>query len=126
VSDDQPTALPLPSDKCLETVAYLVSLAEAKQQLARHLCTGTGDGHAADYHWLIGELQYSEVRSVWRLRYAGAEADDSFGGSVTLLAPSPMTAYRSGQRVFVEGQLIDPHSTEPSPSYRVQSIQPIP
>jgi hypothetical protein len=82
--------------------------------------------HAPDYGWLIGELHYSHVRGVWRLRYAPPDEEDPFGGTMTLVDPGPMTAYRSGQIVRVEGELIDPASREPSPPYRVRSIQAAP
>lgn len=82
--------------------------------------------HARDYSWLIGELHYVYVRDVWRLRYASADDEDPFGGSVTLTGVGPMTAYRSGQRVRVEGHVHDPQSGEPSPVYCVHSIQSLP
>jgi hypothetical protein len=75
-----------------------------------------------DYRTLTGELQYLHVRNVWRLRFGGE--DDRYGGSVTLTDAGPLAEYRSGQRVRVEGELVDPTATEPSPDYRVRRIEP--
>jgi hypothetical protein len=82
-------------------------------------------GHAADYGWLVGRLQYVHVRNAWRIRYAGPDEADRHGGSVTLVDPGPMTGYRSGQLVRVEGQILDPGSRDPSPAYQVHLIQPL-
>jgi hypothetical protein len=84
-----------------------------------------GPGHAPDYTWLIGQLQYVHVRDVWRIRYLAAGEEDRYGGTMTLVETGPMTAYHNGQLVRVEGNLVDPGSPEPSPAYRVRSIQPI-
>ena len=83
---------------------------------------GVSSGHARDYRWLIGELQYVQVRDVWCLRYAAADEDDPYGGRVTLLDPGEMTNYRNGQIVRVHGELANPDRREPSPSYRVRSL----
>jgi hypothetical protein len=82
-----------------------------------------GFGHAADYCWLVGELQYVHVRKAWRLRYASVDEEDRYGGSVTLVEMGSMDSYSNGQMVRVEGQLLDSESREPSPTYRVRSMQ---
>src|SRR5262245_51840524 len=79
-------------------------------------------GHAPDYSWLIGRLEFLHVRNVWKVRYASLEEEDRYGGSVTLIDTGPMTEFKSGQIVRVEGQLVNPESREPSPPYRVRSI----
>jgi hypothetical protein len=81
--------------------------------------------HAGDYTWLSGELQYVYARNVWTVRFASVDEEDRYGGSVTLQPFGPMTEYKSGQYVRVEGQLVDAESHEPSPLYRVRSIQVI-
>jgi hypothetical protein len=80
--------------------------------------------HATDYSWLSGELGYVAARGVWRLRYS--TEGDRYGGSVTLAWAGTMTGWRSGQRVRVEGSLLDPTTEEPSPVYRVRTIRPFP
>ena len=82
-------------------------------------------GRAPNYEWLQGELIYSSVRGVWRLRYAASDDDDAYGGSVTLLAVSPTFALEAGQRVRVKGSLINPRSTDPSPYYHVRQLEPL-
>ncbi len=79
-------------------------------------------GHAPDYSWLTGELHYLHVRNIWQVRYAPVDEEDRYGGSLTLAGGGPMTGFRSGQTVRVEGQL-DPDSREASPLYRVRSLQ---
>ena len=78
---------------------------------------------ATDYRWLQGELLFSSVRGVWRLRYAAADDDDTYGGSVTLVNVDSHLALQAGQRVRVEGRLINPRSNEPSPFYHVSKLQ---
>jgi hypothetical protein len=80
-------------------------------------------GRAANYEWLQGELTFSSVRGVWRLRYAAADDDDVYGGSVTLLNISSNVALEAGQRVRVLGRLVNPRSTEPSPYYHVRQLE---
>jgi hypothetical protein len=78
-------------------------------------------GHAEDYTWLRGEVEYSKLANGWRLRYASVDESDTYGGSVTLTgAVGKLT---DGQHVYVRGQLHDPESRKPSPAYRVDSIE---
>jgi hypothetical protein len=81
--------------------------------------------HAPDYAWLVGELRYVTLDKAWVLRYLSAEDEDRYGGSVTLLTPRPLTGYRDGQLVRVEGELVDPAAPGPRPTYRVHDIQPV-
>jgi hypothetical protein len=99
-----------------------------REELARQRCavepgSEPTRGHAPDFSWLVGELQYLEVRNAWRLRYASVEDEDRYGGSVTLVEMGSLTGLRNGQRVRVEGRLVDPESRDPSPAYRVRSLQ---
>jgi hypothetical protein len=80
-------------------------------------------GRAPDYGWLQGELLFSSVRGVWRLRYAAADDDDAYGGSVTLVNVDSHLALQAGQSVRVKGRLINPRSTEPSPYYHVRNLE---
>jgi hypothetical protein len=82
-----------------------------------------GFGHAPDYSWLTGELQYVHVRNSWRVRYASVDEEDRYGGSVTLAETGSMGDHKDGQMVRVEGHLLDPESRDPSPTYRVRNIQ---
>lgn len=79
-----------------------------------------------DYSRLTGELQYSHARGVWRLRYLPPDEEDRHGGAVTLFETGSMMAgYRSGQKVLVEGSMVDPTANEPCPAYRPRSIHPV-
>jgi hypothetical protein len=83
-------------------------------------------GHAADYSWLSGELRFVAARGVWRLHYAASGEEDPHGGTVTLAWDGPTRGWHSGQRVRVEGGLVDPTTQEPSPGYRVRAIHLLP
>jgi len=69
---------------------------------------------------------YSAARNAWRLRYAPAEVEDPYGGSVTLLGIDASAGLRQGQQARVEGRLKDPSSSEPSPPYQVSQFRPLP
>lgn len=75
---------------------------------------------AEDYGWLVGELHYVHVRNVWQLRYAAADEEDRYGGSVTLAGE--LNGLQNGRKVRVEGRLQDPDSHEPSPVYHVRRV----
>lgn len=81
--------------------------------------------HDPDYRWVQGELQFVYTRNAWRLRYASVDEEDRYGGSVTLIEVGSMNNFSSGQFVRVEGCVVNPESKEPSPAYRVSSIQPV-
>jgi hypothetical protein len=101
------------------------ALAAAKPEMA----PSTADprsffAHDPNYHWLVGILAYSKVQDAWVLRYASVEDSDRYGGSVTLVYPGRMNAFKSGQLVRVEGHLIDPDSRQLRPAFEAQSIRP--
>jgi hypothetical protein len=78
--------------------------------------------HAADYSWLLGDLEYVEVRDAWRVRFAEAGDEDRYGGSVTLLSADLTAKCKTGQKVRIEGHLLDASSREPCPAYKVHKI----
>lgn len=80
-------------------------------------------GHDANYHWLIGTLDYSRIQDAWVLRYVSLEEDDRYGGCVTLVAPGSSRNLKPGQTVRVEGALIDPSSSQLRPAFQVRSIR---
>jgi hypothetical protein len=81
--------------------------------------------HADDYTWLTGRLEYLYVRSVWRIRYAGCDEDDRFGGSLVLTASFPVKEFKDGQLIHVEGQVLDAetHDQDRRPLYEVHAVQ---
>lgn len=78
---------------------------------------------ASDYRWVVGEVSYSSAKKTWRLRYAGLDAVDVYGGSVTLTGTAEQfEQLRDGQTIRVEGELLqrDPMT---APAYRVASLK---
>ncbi len=82
-----------------------------------------GFGHAEDYSWLSGELQFIQARNVWRLRYAPFEQEGRYGGTVLLVGDGLPTNCQAGQIVRVEGQLVNPETDEARPPYWVRSFK---
>jgi hypothetical protein len=80
-------------------------------------------GHAGDYSWLTGELEYIRGRNVWRLRYSPPDQEDCHGGTVVLVGDSLPSDCKSGQIVRVEGQLANSESNEARPPYWVNSFR---
>ena len=80
-----------------------------------------GYDHAPDYSWLTGELQYVHSRQIWRVRYAGVDQDDRYGGGMTLVDTGSMSQYKDGQMVRVDGHPSGADSQEGV--YKVRNIQ---
>ncbi len=80
-------------------------------------------GHAEDYSWLAGKLQYSRFNKSWRLRFASVDEEDRYGGSVTIVDDLRLAGLKDGQMVRVEGQLVNPEAKRSAPPYEVNSIQ---
>ncbi len=75
----------------------------------REIDTSSGPfGHASDYTWLKGRLEYSASQRQWKLRYIPVDEEpDAFGGHVVLPALSELENYRSGDSVIVHGRLAE-------------------
>jgi len=68
--------------------------------------TGAAYGHDADYRWLRGKLEYSQIDRCWKLRYIPVDsATDKFGGSVVLDDPSKLSGLERGDFVEVQGSV---------------------
>jgi hypothetical protein len=96
----------------------------AEQSLATGAASASG-GHAADYRWVCGELQYSPFDKTWRVRYARVDEVDPYGGSVTLVDEAHATSFKEGQIVRVEGFLLRPNGNAIAPRYEVRSLRVI-
>jgi hypothetical protein len=81
-----------------------------------------GYGHAEDYCWLAGEVQFSRGKG-WRLRYAGFDEADQFGGSVTLMDDAKLETLQDGQMLKVRGRLVNPDGKTIAPPYKVESLE---
>src|SRR5262249_17329082 len=79
-------------------------------------------GHAEDYSWLRGEIEYSRLANGWRLRYASVDDDDAYGGSVTL-SGDQLQDLKDGMRVMVKGEMREAESRRSAPTYRVVSFE---
>ena len=66
------------------------------------------NGHAPNYSWVCGQLEYSRYHKNWRLRYAGLDEVDAYGGSVTLTEDVRTAGLKDGQHVRLEGRLVNP------------------
>lgn len=82
-------------------------------------------GHAPDFKWVVGELAYSHAKKEWRLRYAGLDSDDRYGGSVTLSGADQFAdRMESGKLVHVEGEMLD-KDAKTAPRFRVKALTPV-
>jgi hypothetical protein len=79
-------------------------------------------GHAPDYSWLRGRVEFSRLSKGWRLRYASVDEDDRFGGSVSLAEGIHLHSLKEGDLVEVHGRLADPGADGASPFYLVSSL----
>lgn len=67
--------------------------------------------------------QVSLYRKTWRLRYAGIDQDDAYGGVLVLEGGAELSKLRDGQTVRVRGTLIPPADRNGTASYRVTAIE---
>ena len=84
-------------------------------------------GHADDYGWLKGKLEYSAARKQWKLRYIpidGNAGADEYGGSVVLDSVDDQE-YSAGDFVAVRGAVgdRDPEAQDFSTTYHVQQMK---
>ncbi|REJ67773.1 MAG: hypothetical protein DWQ31_10315 [Planctomycetota bacterium] len=82
-------------------------------------------GHAPDYSWLKGRLEYSAARKQWKLRYLPLDGrTDEYGGSV-VLDNVDESSYAAGDFVAVRGQLgkPDPETRDFAATYRVTQMK---
>jgi hypothetical protein len=73
-----------------------------------------------NYNCLTGLVQ--QWHKSWRLRYAGVDVEDRYGGSVTLVGDGKLDQLRDGQRVRITGQMLNPQERM-APRYQVQFIE---
>jgi hypothetical protein len=90
-------------------------LVSAQRELPRY-------DHDSQYHWLVGTIDYSNIQGAWVVRYAPADQEDRFGGSVVLVHSTALTDFHSGQLVCVEGYVLDNRSEQIRPPYQVRKI----
>jgi hypothetical protein len=77
-------------------------------------------GHTDNFTQVTGQL--IQWRKTWRLRYAAVDAEDAFGGCVTLEGLADTSKLRDGQRVRAQGTLVLPENRLGTPRYIVKSL----
>ena len=78
-------------------------------------------GHAADYTWLQGELDW-HYRGYMELRFRPLSEDDPYGGKVRLEDDPILGEFRAGDVIAVEGELLaDPDGPAAAPCGRSTS-----
>ena len=121
--------LDTPADKVsanpLATAEEHLQAKAAEQSPATGGAARASGGHAADYRWVCGELQYSPFDKTWRVRYAGCDEVDPYGGSVTIVDEAHAQSFKEGQIVRVEGRLIRAKGNSIAPRYEVRSLRVI-
>jgi hypothetical protein len=81
-------------------------------------------GRAADYSWLQGVLERSEVGQ-WQLRYSNQPEDDPWDGKVDLEDYPGLASLRPGEAVEAEGEIISlPADKLALPTYRIHRLAP--
>jgi hypothetical protein len=81
-------------------------------------------GHASDYSWLRGQVEYSHTRKEWQLRYTPLAESDPHGGHVVLIENAHVGYLGDGQFVRVEGHLVTlPEGRGSAPYYRIESFK---
>jgi hypothetical protein len=111
-----------------EPEAAPVAVATPRAAVVRPLPLKAGErfGHAADYKWVAGVLDYHQKGGYWSLRYADSGDDDPWGGKVRLLADERLGNFASGDVVYLEGELLAPRSAAEGatyPPYRMTDVR---
>src|SRR5262249_7131739 len=79
-------------------------------------------GHAPDYSWVSGQVEYSRIARQWRVRYASVDEADCHGGRVILIENGHVDYLVDGQYVRVQGHLVTPKDgSEGEAYYRIES-----
>jgi len=84
-------------------------------------------GHADDYSWLRGRLEYSQIDRCWKLRYLPCDraTTDRYGGSVVLPDATKLAGCERGDFLEMTGRVgkKDPRTGGFSPIYYVGQLQ---
>jgi hypothetical protein len=77
--------------------------------------------HAPDYSWIIGKVEYSTIAKEWRIRYAGVEETERYGGRLSLIENHQVGLLRDGLHVQVRGYIVNRDNAGNGPTfYRVE------
>lgn len=101
--------------------------AEAAQRVQARAAEAHRYGYDADYAWLRGQLEYSDIDGRWKLRYIPIDGEtDAYGGSV-VLADANLEGLRPNDFVTVRGSLSPRAGSAGSfaPVYNVERVRPL-
>jgi hypothetical protein len=83
-------------------------------------------GHAADYSWITGQVEYCHITKEWRLRYTSVDEMDQYGGRVVLVENHHVSLLQDGQYVKVHGHLVNQDAVANGPiCYRIESFETV-
>jgi hypothetical protein len=111
--EDAPQAAPAPQTK---TVFPRGETTPARRAVV-DLTASSQFGHAEDYSWVRGQVEYSRLSQGWRLRYASVDETDPHGGSVTLTGECNLHGLKDGQYIRVQGHFSNPDDKGLAPAY---------
>jgi hypothetical protein len=100
---------------------------ESGGSIASDSAGGSMYGHAPDYHWIRGQLEYSQIDRQWKLRYIPVDGvTDDFGGSVVLPDPKVLTGHERGDFLEIRGRVSDQNPEKGyAPTYEVAEVKPL-
>lgn len=82
--------------------------------------------HSADYTWIAGRVEYSNIQKEWQLRYTSVDEVDRFGGRVTLIENQHLQYLKDGMYLQVRGHLVNPDNPKNDQAfYRIEWFQRI-
>ncbi len=90
--------------------------------------SATGYGHAPNYSWLTGRLEFSQIERQWKLRYIPIDgATDAYGGSVVLSDAAQLKGFEANDFVTVVGGVDSGSRAAGSfaPLYNIEQIRPL-
>lgn len=100
---------------------------EAVETAPREPVTGSSRmDHAPNFAWIVGRMEFLHMKNQWRIRYAGFDSDDKYGGVVTLGGVDHLSAqFKDGMTVRLQGQMVEPDGKKGTPEYFVHAIKVI-
>lgn len=90
----------------------------------RNLLDKPAAHHAADYSWVVGRLDYSQIEGgFWIIRYENQT--DQFGGKFVLGRDSKLEGFADGDLVKITGQIAQNQVSiyQAGTLYQIDSIQ---
>ena len=112
-------------DSVAVVTAAVAEATEPGKTTATGFAPKSNYGHDADYTWLRGRLEYSQIDRRWKLRYIPIDGEtDRYGGSVVLPDPSLLGGCERGDFIEARGQidLLNPKKRF-APTYRATAVK---